>query len=155
MYTLFDFVTQIKAAEYLIAVGAVGVFIVLWEVLKPRPFKAMINTAREDLRQIGQRGGYAEVLRTAGHVVAAPFIGLGYIIALPFVFAYAVGSVFVEALARVLGAAVTLLAHTVAAVGHAVAKVLHVSPSFDWHPQQAYLLGRKRRQRNRDEGGTK
>lgn len=154
MYTLFDFVTQIKAAEYLIAVGAVGVFLVLWEVLKPQPFKSMISTAREDARQIGQSGGYAEVLRTAGHVIAAPFIGLGYIIALPFVFAYAVGSVVVETMLRVTHAAVGLLGRTALAVGHAFGELLHVSPAFHWHPQQAYFLGR-RRQRRKQQGGSK
>jgi len=147
MHTLFDFVTQIKIAEYLIAVGAVGLFLVLWEVLKPQPFKSMIDTAREDARQIGQSGGYAGVLRTAGHVIAAPFIGLGYIIALPFVFAYAVGSVFVETIVRVAGAAAGLLGRAVMAVGHAFGKLLHVSPSFDWRPQEAYFRGRRRRQR--------
>jgi hypothetical protein len=155
MHTLFDFVTQIKAAEYLIAVSAVGVFIVFWEVLKPRPFKSVINAARADIQQIGQGGGYGQVLRTVGHVAAAPFIGLGYIIALPFVFLYAVSSVFVEAIGRVIGAGAAVLGRAVVAGGHALARSLHVSPSFGWHPQEAYFLGRKRRQSNRKEGGSK
>lgn len=155
MYTVFDYITQIKAAEYLIAVSAIGLFMVLWEVLKPRPFKSMLNTAREDIRQIGQNGGYAEVLRTAGHVLAAPFIGLGYIVALPFVFMYAVGSVFVEAIARAAGAGAALLGRAVAAGNAAVAKLLHVSPSFDWHPQAAYFLGRRPRRQTEEKGGSK
>jgi len=46
MYTLFDFITQVKGAEYLIAVSAVGLFILFWEVLKPKPFRSMIDTAK-------------------------------------------------------------------------------------------------------------
>jgi len=57
MYTLFDFITQVKGAEYLIAVSAIGLFILFWEVLKPRPFRSMVETAREDLSSIGQSGG--------------------------------------------------------------------------------------------------
>jgi hypothetical protein len=155
MHTIFDYVTQIKAAEYLIAVSAVLLFIVLWEVLKPQPFKAMINTAREDLKQIRTSGGFAGVLRTAGHVAAAPFIGLGYVIALPFVFLYAVGTVFVEGIARAIDTGAEWAGHTVVAGGKALARVLQVSPSFDWHPQHAYFLGRKRRERADKEGGSK
>lgn len=154
MRTLFDFITQIKAAEYLIAVSAVGLFVVFWEVLKPQPFKSVLNTVREDIRQIGQSGGYVEVLRTAGHVLAAPFIGLGYVISLPFVFVYAVGSVFLEAIARAAGAGAELVARAVGAGGHALEEMLHVSPSFGWHPREAYFLGRKRRQRSEKEGGS-
>lgn len=158
MYTLFDFITRIKAAEYLIAVAAIGVFLVFWEVLKPQPFKSVISTVREDARQIRLSGGYVEVLRTAGHVAAAPFIGLGYIVALPFVFIYGVASVFAEALARAAGAVAALLGRTLVAGSNALGRVLHhVSPTFDWHPQEAYFLGRKRRQQDAKdkEGGSK
>lgn len=157
MHTLFDFITRIKTAEYLIAVAAIGVFLVFLEVLKPQPFKSVISTVREDARQIRLSGGYVGVLRTAGHVAAAPFIGLGYIVALPFVFAYGVGSVFVELIVRAAGGVAALLGRTLAAGSNALGRALHqVSPTFDWHPQAAYFLGRKRRQGEKDkEGGTK
>ena len=147
MYTLFDFITQVKGAEYLIAVSAVGLFILFWEVLKPRPFKSMIDTAKGDLTQIGQSGGFAEVLRTAGHVAAVPFIGLAYVVALPFVFAYAVADVLLQAAARAIGAGADWVARALVASIHAVARIVHVSPAFSWRPQEAYFLGRKRRQR--------
>jgi hypothetical protein len=147
MYTLFDFITQVKGAEYLIAVSAVGLFILFWEVLKPRPFRSMIDAAKGDIEQIGQRGGFAEVLRTAGHVAAAPFIGLAYVVALPFVFVYAVGHVLLEGTAQAIGAGADLVARTLVLGAHAVARIVHVSPSFSWRPQEAYFLGRKRRQR--------
>lgn len=155
MHTLFDFITQIKGVEYLIAVSAIGLYLVFWEVLKPAPFKAVISTVREDARQIRLSGGYVGVLRTAGHVIAAPFIGLGYIAALPFVFVYAVGSVFMEAIAHAASAVAVLLGRTFVAGSNALGKVVHVSPSFGWHPQEAYFLGRKKQQHADKEGGTK
>ena len=153
MYTVFDFITQVKGAEYLIAVSAVGLFILFWEVLKPRPFKSMIDTAKGDLTHIGHSGGFAEVLRTAGHVAAAPFIGLAYVVALPFVFVYAVGDVLLQGTARAISAGADWVAWTLVQGAHAVARIVYVSPAFSWRPQEAYFLGRKRRQRT-DKGRT-
>jgi hypothetical protein len=147
MYTLYDFITQVKGIEYLIAVSAVGLFILFWEILKPTPFKSMIDTAKGDLTQIGQSGGFTVVLRTAGHVAAAPFIGLAYVVALPFLFVYALGHVVLEGTARAIGAGADWVAGTLVASAHALARIVYVSPAFSWRPQEAYLLGRKRRQR--------
>lgn len=153
MYTLFDFITQVKGAEYLIAVSAVGLFILFWEVLKPRPFKSMVDTAKGDVTQISRSGGFAVVLRTAGHVAAAPFIGLAYVVALPFVFAYALGQVLLQGAAWAIGASAEWVARTLVQGAQAVARIVHVSPAFSWRPQEAYFLGRKRRQRT-DKGRT-
>jgi hypothetical protein len=153
MYTLYDFITQVKGAEYLIAVSAVGLFLIFWEALKPKPFKSMIDTAKGDITQIGRSGGFAGVLRTAGHVAAAPFIGLAYVVALPFVFVYAVGHVLLEGTARVVTAGADFVAQTLVLGARAVARIVHVSPGFSWRPQEAYFLGRKRRQRA-DKGRT-
>jgi len=153
MYTLYDFITQVKGAEYLIAVSAVGLFLLFWEVLKPKPFKSMIDTAKGDATQISRSGGFAVVLRTAGHVAAAPFIGLAYVVALPFVFVYAVGNVLLEGTAQAIEAGAQWIARTLVQGAHAVARIVHVSPAFSWRPQEAYFLGRKRRQRT-DKGRT-
>jgi hypothetical protein len=147
MHTLFDFITQVKGAEYLIAVSAVGLFLLFWEVLKPRPFKSMVDTAKGDITQIGQSGGFAGVMRTAGHVAAAPFIGLAYVVSLPFVFVYAVGEVLLQGTARAITAGAEWVARTLVLGAQAVARIVYVSPAFSWRPQEAYLLGRKRRQR--------
>ena len=155
MYTLFDFVTQIKGIEYLIAVSAIGLYILFWEVLKPRPFKSMVDTAKGDIEQIGQRGGFADVLRTTGHVAAAPFIGLAYVVALPFVFVYALGNVLLQGTAQAIGAGADLVARALVQGAHAVARIVHVSPAFSWRPQEAYFLGRKRRQRTGKEPAGK
>jgi hypothetical protein len=146
MYTLFDFITQVKGAEYLIAVSAIGLFILFWEVLKPRPFRSMVETAREDLSSIGQSGGYSGVFRTAGHVVAAPFIGLAYIVALPFVFLFALNLVLLEGITRAIDVTAVWMARMIVANTYALAKAMNVSTSFSWRPQEAYFLGRKRRQ---------
>jgi hypothetical protein len=151
MYTLFDFITQVKGAEYLIAVSAVGLFLLFWEVLKPKPFKSVIDAAKGDVTQIGQSGGFAVVLRTAGHVAAAPFIGLAYVVALPFVFVYAVGHVLLEGTARAIAAGADRVARTLVQGAHAVARIVHVAPAFSWRPQEAYFLGRKQRQRTDNE----
>jgi len=146
MYTLFDFITQVKGAEYLIAVSAIGLFILFWEVLKPRPFRSMVETAREDLSSIGQSGGYSGVFRTAGHVVAAPFIGLAYIVALPFVFLFALNLVLLEGISRAIDVTAVWMARMIVANTYALARAMNVSTSFSWRPQEAYFLGRKRRQ---------
>lgn len=146
MYTLFDFITSIKGTEYLIAVSAIGLFILFWEALKPKPFKSMIETAREDLKYIGQSGGYGGVIRTAGRVAAAPFIGLAYIVALPFVFLFAVNLVLLEGITRAIDVSAVWMARMIVANTHSLAKAMDLSTSFSWRPQQAYLLGRKRRQ---------
>jgi len=144
-YTLFDFITQVKGAEYLIAVSAVGLFVVLWQVLGPRPFKAMMETAREDLKYINRGGGYSSVARTAGRVAAAPFLAIAYIAALPFVFLFSVSLVIVEGVGQAIDASGVWIARMIAANRAALARVMNVSTSFTWRPQEAYFLGRKRR----------
>jgi len=62
-----------------------------------------------------------EVLKSAGKVVIAPFVGLFYVIMMPFVFAFAIGLAVVKGLARLTG----------------------VNLSFGWRPSEAYLGGKK------------
>jgi hypothetical protein len=152
MYTLFDFVTQIKGAEYLIAVVAIGLFLLLWEALKPEPFRSMIETARDDLRHIGATGGYGGVFRTAGRVVAAPFIGLAYIIALPFVFLFALNLVILEAVARAIDVVALWMARAIAANTSTLAKTVRVALPFGWRPQMAYFLGRRKKKQPAADG---
>lgn len=144
MYTLFDFVTQVKGVEYLIAVSAIALFIVFWEVLQPRPFKSMVDAARDDLSYIGQSGGYGGLLRTAGRIAAAPFIGLAYIASLPFVFLFALSLVILEGVARAIEVSSVWMARRIAANTHALARAMSVTTGLGWRPQAAYFLGRKR-----------
>ena len=116
MHTLYDFVTHIKIVEYLIAISCIAVYMLYWEALKPKPFKSVVTTAKEDLDHIRHTGG---TLRTIGKIAAAPFVGLAYIAILPFSFLYALGA---------------------AAFGG-----LMPEATFGWNPVRAYLAGRKKR----------
>lgn len=120
MHTLFDFITQIKGIEYLIAVSSIAGFIILWELLKPRPFRSVIEAGREDVSYI-RSTGYGNAIKTMGKVLAAPFIGLLYIIVLPFTFFLAIAIIMAEGAAKLFGP----------------------SASFGWRPIEAYLTGRK------------
>lgn len=121
MHTLFDFITYVKTVEYLIAISAIAVFILLWEVLKPQPFRGVVEAGREDLEHVKQSGGFSNVAKSMGKVAAAPIIGLVYIIGLPFAFLFAIGYAAVSGLVSALG----------------------VSPTLQWRPQEAYLAGKK------------
>lgn len=144
MYTLFDFITEIKGTEYLIAVPAIGVFLLFWEAFKPKPFKSMIDTARDDLKHIGETHGYVGVARTAGRVIAAPLIGLAYIVSLPFVFLFALNLALLEGIARAIDVTASWMARKIIANTYALARTMSVTTSFGWRPQAAYFLGRKK-----------
>lgn len=126
MNTLFDFMTHIKGVEYLLAIGAIILYMVYWEVLKPRPFKAMMEQGKEDINYMRET---RNTLKTLGKVAAAPFIGLAYIVALPFGFAYALAKAVVEGVVALVGREAV----------------------FGWRPMEAYLAGRKRRKKKESE----
>lgn len=123
MHTLFDFMTHIKGVEYLIAISAILGFIVFWEVLKPRPFRSLADSAREDMRHI-KNTGYGDTLRSVGKIAAAPFIGLAYVALLPLSFVAALGIAALNVVGRLLGA----------------------NASFGWRPVEAYFTGKKSRE---------
>jgi hypothetical protein len=130
MHTLFDFITHIKGIEYLLAILFIAGFIVLWEVLKPKPFKTVVETGREDLNFIRKEGvGY--FIRGIGKLMAAPFIGLAYVIFLPIgfiaMFCYAVFKGIVGAAGK--------------------------SVSFGWRPAEAYLGGSKKAKTKKTKSG--
>lgn len=121
MNTLFDFLTHIKGVEYVLAVSAIVLYMIYWETLKPKPFKTMMEKGRDDLGYIRETGFRAS-LRSLGKVIAAPFIGLAYIIALPFWFAYALVSALVNGMISLAGREAV----------------------FGWRPTEAYLSGKKK-----------
>lgn len=124
MYTLVDFITHVKGVEYILSILFIAGFLVLWEVLKPAPFRTMVVTGKEDMAHIRQ-AGYGHVLKTAGKLVAAPFIGLAYLAMLPIGFAVALSLGIVKGAGSILSM-----------VGKSV--------SFDWRPMEAYFTGKKR-----------
>jgi len=136
MYTLFDFITHVKVVEYLIALGCIAGYMLFWESLKPKPFRTVLETGREDLTHLRQMGR-STLLRNTGRLVAAPFIGLAYIVALPVGFAVAIVVGAVNLLAKALGA------------------LFGKSLSFEWRPVEAYFEGRKRKAKKETQAGAR
>lgn len=131
MYTLFDFLTHVKGVEYIISVLFIAGFILYLEVLKPKPFRTLVHTSRDDLSYIREKG-YRNTLRTIGRICAAPFIGLFYVISLPFIFVYAVGLELIDLALTGLGSIFSMAGKNV---------------SFGWRPQEAYFAGKKSRKK--------
>jgi hypothetical protein len=111
------------------SISAIAGFLIFWEVLKPRPFRTVVETGKDDLSHIEQTGGFRNVMKSVGKIAAAPFIGLAYIVMLPvgFFAALAVGAVNLG----LKGAA----------------SIAGKSASFEWRPVEAYLAGKKRKQK--------
>jgi len=131
MHTLFDYLTHVKGVEYIIALLFMVGYILYAEMLKPRPFKSVTETAKEDLEFV-KKAGYKGVLKTLGKIAAAPFIGLAYVIVLPFAFVFTLAKI---ALNGILGLA-----------GRSIA--------FGWRPMEAYLAGKRKRgiEKKKDKG---
>ena len=128
MYTLVDFITQVKGVEYILSLLFIAGFLILWEVLKPAPFRTVVATGKDDLAHI-QEGGAGNALTVAGKLMAAPLIGLAYLAMLPIGFA----AVLVVGIVNMLLKGLT-----------AVSRALGMSVSFDWRPMEAYFTGRKK-----------
>lgn len=126
MHTLIDFMTHVKGIEYLISVSAITGFILFVEVLKPKPFKTLAKATEEDMEYLRQTGRES-TMTSLKRLAVAPFIGLAYVIALPFLFTFALCGELVgmatDGLERVFGRSLT----------------------FGWRPMEAYLGGRKER----------
>lgn len=118
MNSMFDFITHVKGVEYILSLTFIAGFILYTEVLKPKPFKRVMETGREDLEYVRQ-SGMKNTLKMVGKIAMAPFIGLFYIILLP------VGMVGALSYAVVAG---------IAGKGE----------SFSWRPAEAYLSGKKK-----------
>ncbi len=133
MYTLVDFITHVKGIEYVLSLLAIAVFLVFWEVLKPKPFKTVVNTGKDDLEHVHEAGGFRSVLKSIGKIAAAPFIGLAYIVMLP------------------IGFFVALAAAVVNLALKGVAAVAGKSMTFEWRPVEAYFAGKKKKKEKKDE----
>jgi hypothetical protein len=131
MNTLVDFITHVKGIEYVLSLLFIAGFLLFWEILKPRPFASVVSAGKDDLEHIKQNG-YRETMKSAGKIVAAPFIGLVYVVMLP------VGFFFV-----LLSEAVNLLVN-------GISRVLGKDVSFEWNPVEAYFTGKKRKQTKTD-----
>ncbi len=131
MHTLVDFITHVKGIEYLLSITFIAGFLLFWEILKPKPFAAVVSAGREDLDRIKQ-GGYRETMKYIGKIAAAPFIGLAYIVLLPFGFFF------------------VLLSEAVNLLVKAVSTLLGRDISFEWRPMEAYFTGKKKKGKSTD-----
>ncbi len=127
MFTLVDFITHVKGIEYILSITAIAGFLLFWEVLKPRPFKTVVETGKDDLGYIEQTGGFKGIMKFAGKIATAPFVGLAYIVMLPVGFF------------AVLGIGAVNLAMK------GIASFAGKSATFEWRPMEAYLAGKKKK----------
>ena len=134
---MVDFVTHVKGVEYILSIAAIAGFLVFWEILKPRPFRTVATTGKDDLAYIEASGGLKSVAKSVGRIAAAPFIGLAYIVMLPVGF-------FIALSAAVVNLAVK-----------GVASVAGKSVTFEWRPVEAYLAGRKKKAEKAKKGNPK
>ena len=135
MHTLVDFLTRVKGVEYILSVLTITGFILFIEVLKPAPFKSLRKLIGEDVAFLREEG-FRSVMKTAGRAAAVPFIGLLYVLALPFLFVYTLA-------VELRGMAAEGMATALDAVG--------ASAVFGWRPSEAYLAGRKARKAGKAE----
>lgn len=129
MHTYVDFLTHIKGVEYVLSLLSIAGFILFLEILKPAPFRTLARETRDDLEYMRGAGSRA-TFRTILRICAAPFLGLAYVMMLPFVFAYALGM-------ELLGVAADGLEKVLGLAGKTVL--------FGWRPMEAYFGGRRKK----------
>jgi hypothetical protein len=127
MHTLFDFITHVKGVEYILSLMFIAGYILYWESLKPKPFRTVMNTSKEDLGFVRETGRQ-NIYKTIGRIATAPFVGLAYIVALPFVFAYAVFSAVIGGVLGIIGR----------------------EAAFGWRPAESYLAGRMKEKKEEE-----
>jgi hypothetical protein len=126
MYTLYDFMTHIKGVEYILALMCIAGYILFSEVLKPKPFATLKSTGKEDL-EYARKVGYRGIMKTVGKIAAAPFIGIAYVVMLPFAFVAALGT----------------------EVGGRVMSLAGRSAAFGWSPVASYLTGKRHKKESK------
>jgi len=114
--------THIKGVEYILALLFIAGYILYSEVLKPKPFKTMIDTGKDDLEHI-KKTGFRNTLKVIGKIAAAPFIGIAYVVMLPFAFVAALGSAAMNGVMNLVGKTAV----------------------FGWRPTEAYFTGKKKK----------
>ena len=117
MHTLFDFISNVNAVQYGIALLSIIGFIVFGEVLKARPFQGLRESVAEDVRFIKTQDKGTR-LQLVKNVAMAPFYFLSYLASLPVLFAKGMA----EPIGRGFGAVTT----------------------GGWSPVRAYFAGRRK-----------
>ena len=139
MNTYVDFITHVKGIEYIISVLTIAGFILFLEILKPKPFQKLIQSTQDDLDHM-RKTGYEITFRTVKRMLAAPFIGLFYVLMLPFIFVYALGAELLR----------------MAAEGYdALLETAGKTAFFGWRPMEAYFGGKKGKREKKEKEESK
>jgi len=118
--------THIKGVEYVLALMFIAGYILFSEVLKAKPFATVKSTGKDDIEYV-RKVGYRGIMKTMGKIAAAPFIGIAYVVMLPFAFVSALG----------------------AEVGGRVMNLAARSAHFGWTPVASYLTGKKHKKESK------
>ena len=125
MHTFFDFITHVKGIEYILALLFIVGFIIYLEILKPRPFRSLLEHGQEDLNVLRSQG-YKSFVRLLGRIVSAPFLAMGYLIALSF------------------GFMMLLIPTVIKGLFNFIAQIAYLG----WRPAEAYLGGKHKQDQN-------
>ena len=128
MHTLFDFISNVNAVQYVIALLSMIGFILFSEVLKANPFQGLRESVAEDVRFIKtqDKGMRLQLIK---NVAMAPFYFLSYLASLPVLFAQGMA----EPIGRGFGAVTT----------------------GGWSPVRAYFAGRRKTKKSKGDDSDK
>jgi len=85
MHTLFDFVTKVNGMQYLLSILFIAGLIVLFEVMKPQPFKKLAASVAEDAQFIKSQGKENNV-QLLKNLAMSPVYILFYLVSVPVLF---------------------------------------------------------------------
>ena len=115
MHTLFDSVSSANTVQYGLALLFAFGFIIVNEIIKPRPFQGLLKSVADDARSVKAQGK-DNLVRLIKNTVMAPVFLLLYLSAVPFLFFLAMAS----------------------SLGKGIGEVTSVG----WSPVRAYFTGR-------------
>ncbi len=128
MHTLFDFISNVNAVQYVIALLSIVGFLIFSEVLKAKPFEGLQESASDDLKFLKAQDTGTR-LQLIKNVVMAPFYFLTYLASLPVLFVQGMA----EPIGRGIGSMTT----------------------GGWSPVRAYFAGRRKTKTSKDDDSAK
>jgi hypothetical protein len=128
MHTLFDFISDVNAVQYGIALLSIIGFILLSEVLKARPFEGLRESAADDILFLKSqdKGARRQLIK---NLTLAPFYFLSYLVSVPMLFVKGMS----EPVGRGIGAVT----------------------SGGWSPVRAYFAGRRKAKKSKEGDSNK
>ena len=128
MHTLFDFVSNVNAVQYGLALLFVLGFIIFTEILKAKPFQELVQSAAEDVKFIKAQGRERNT-QLIKNIASAPVYLATYLVAVPFLFIQGMS----EPIGRGFGSLTTA----------------------GWSPVRAYFTGRKKSKKSKGDDSGK